>query len=613
MKHSILTSTLIFHALAFITSSGTSQVKPDTMKTYYLDPITVTATNIEALRSKVPNAVSLITKTDLLESGESSVLRIISEMVPGVFVTERGILGYGVSSGAAGGISIRGSGGSPNTEVLVLTDGRPQMMGLMGHPLPDTYLNSGIERVEIIRGPASLMHGTNAMGGVINIIREKPSTDGLAGSIGISDGSFNTQKYEGELGYGSENSGISFDASRFETDGEREYSLFRENNGAVRGWTALSDHYTLKADGNVSSYKAYDPGTVYAPAVNNWYDIVRGSSGLSIDDRYAQIQGALKVFYNWGVHDIYDGFHSTDNNIGALLYQGFPVFPDNETTVGVDYKNYGGRANQGTLDYGDHFITETGAYVLTQQDVFNAANISAGVRLNHHSLYGDEVVPQFGVAFRIDNATTIKASAGKGFRSPTIRELYLFPAPTPTLKPERMWDYEASFLHSFLDNIASMEVTAFLNEGTNQIRLLGNYPNFTYSNSGAFTHRGIEFSGNLHPNVNLNIDITYSYLDPGEQTAANPKNKLYVGGRYSVAPVTFSLGAQWVSGLYGDDNHNEPLSEYALLNARVTGQITNKLSAYLSAENLLGRDYSIMYGYPLPGRTIFGGLSWAMR
>jgi len=169
MSHSIVPLRPLILALAFITSSGTSQEQRCTMKTYYLDPITVTATNIEALRSKVPNAVSLITKSDLLESGESSVLRIISERVPGVFVTERGVLGYGVGNGAAGGISIRGNGGSLNTEVLVLTDGRPQMMGLMGHPLPDTYVNSGVERVEIIRGPASLMHGTNAMGGVINL------------------------------------------------------------------------------------------------------------------------------------------------------------------------------------------------------------------------------------------------------------------------------------------------------------------------------------------------------------------------------------------------------------------------------------------------------------
>jgi len=251
--------------------------------------------------------------------------------------------------------------------------------------------------------------------------------------------------------------------------------------------------------------------------------------------------------------------------------------------------------------------------VLTRQDLFRAANSSAGVRLNHHSLYGDEIVPQFGITFRIDDATTIKASAGKGFRSPTIRELYLFPAPTPTLKPERMWDYEAGVLHSFFDNLATLEFTVFLDEGTNQIRLLGNYPNFTYSNSGAFTHRGIECSGVIHPVSSFTIDLTYSYLDPGEETAANPKNKLYVGGRYTISRLTLSLGVQWVSGLYGDDNHNEPLSEYTLLNARVTGRITNTLSAYISAENLLGRDYSIMYGYPMPGRTVFGGLNWAIR
>ena len=74
------------------------------------------------------------------------------------------------ASGAAGGISIRGIGGSPNTQMLVLIDGHPQFMGLMGHPLPDAYVASDVERVEVVRGPASILYGTNAMGGVINII-----------------------------------------------------------------------------------------------------------------------------------------------------------------------------------------------------------------------------------------------------------------------------------------------------------------------------------------------------------------------------------------------------------------------------------------------------------
>lgn len=88
-------------------------------------------------------------------------------------------MGYGVSTGAAGGMSLRGIGagvnaaGGPTTSLLVLIDGHPQYMGLMGHPIADAYQSMMAERVEVLRGPASVLYGSNAMGGVINIVTRK--------------------------------------------------------------------------------------------------------------------------------------------------------------------------------------------------------------------------------------------------------------------------------------------------------------------------------------------------------------------------------------------------------------------------------------------------------
>ena len=311
-----------FAFLATLHSVGSAEEPSDSAKTYVLDPVVVTATQIEALRSTVPNAVSLISRADITTSGETSVLPLISRMVPGAFVTERGVLGYGVAQGAAGTIMIRGTGGDPNTQVLVLTDGRPQLMGLMGHPLPDTYVSSGVERVEVIRGPASLLHGTNAMGGVVNIIYQKPTATGLGADLGVSYGTFNTQKYELSGVYGLKGGGIRISGNHYETDGHRPYSSFRSNTGAVRGHAVLGEHFTLSADASLTDFRTYDPGPASAPRVDNWVDITRGSSGVSLENNHGSAQGALKMFLNWGRHDIYDGFHSTDNNFGMLLYQG---------------------------------------------------------------------------------------------------------------------------------------------------------------------------------------------------------------------------------------------------------------------------------------------------
>lgn len=603
----------LLFALACSISAGFAQQDPDSVRTYELDPVIVTATQLEALRSRVPNTVSLLTRADILASGETSILPLLARRIPGVFVTERGVLGFGVSTGAAGTIMIRGTGGGPNTQVLVMTDGRPQMMGLMGHPLPDTYVSSGVERVEVIRGPASLLYGTNAMGGVVNIIYAKPSSMGHTLNAGASYGSYNTQKFEGGGSYGNDMGGLSVFANHYQTDGHRSYASFNSNNGSVRGNVRLAPGFMLHADANLTSFRTYDPGPASKPLANNWVDITRGSAGVSLINSFEHAQGGLKAFLNWGRHDIHDGFHSTDNNFGMQLYQGIRLFENNVTTLGIDYRRYGGVArNQKTnLNYGEHYITEFSMYGLLQQRIAGSVDLTAGVRLNKHSLYGMESVPQVGVAYQAGPSTTLKASASRGFRSPTIRELYLFPAPTPTLEPERMWNYELGFLHAFGPR-ANLEITGFVSEGANIIRVGGAFPKLVLSNSGSFVHRGVEVSGAVKPWDNVDLDLSYAYLEPGDQTNANPRNKLGFGGSIRMRDVTCSLGLQYVAKLYGDDFGRKLLPEYALLDARVTVHLGAGFSLHVAGENLLDREYQILADYPMPGRTLFAGVNWAL-
>ena len=108
-------------------------------------------------------------------------------------MTEKGITGFGVSSGSAGTVNIRGVG--QGNKVLMLFDGQPQWAGVFGHSLPDTYVASDIERVEVIRGPGSLLYGSNAMGGVVNIITRQHKQQGRRTQARVMFGSFTTQKY----------------------------------------------------------------------------------------------------------------------------------------------------------------------------------------------------------------------------------------------------------------------------------------------------------------------------------------------------------------------------------------------------------------------------------
>ena len=592
-----------------ISLSANAQQKSDSLKTYQMNPVVVTATNVETPRSSVSNSISIITKQDIEQSGETSLLPIINKLVPGVFITERGVLGYGASTGSAGGISIRGTGGSPNTGVLVLTDGRPQLMGLMGHPLPDTYVSSGVDHVEVIRGPAALMHGTNAMGGVINIISQKNVPGGLSLNLGAAAGSFNTEKFEGNIGYGLEDGGILISGSNYKTDGARAYSDFKISNGSIKVNKSLTEHLIFKADASISKFKTYDPGTQAAPFIDHWVDITRGSSGFAVENNYKSFQGAVRAFYNFGEHTIYDGFHSTDNNLGFLAYEGTSLFEGNLLTAGFDYMRYGGKVDN--MPNGEHFISESGFYALVRQNILHIVNASAGIRINNNTVYGTEAIPQFGLTVNGSENSTIRASAGKGFRSPTIRELYLFPAPTPTLQPERMWNYEIGLLHNF-NRETGVDIAAFISKGSNIIRQSGMYPKFILSNSGSFSHKGFELSGFTTLLEKLKVDVSYSYLDAGEETMESPKHKVYLGGSYPVSILRISAGIQSVAGLYGNDNHANPLTDYTLINARVSAQLTSQWSVYVSGENLLDRKYQILAGYPMPGITAIGGIHWSL-
>lgn len=160
--------------------------------TVNLPTATVTApakTKVELL----PLDVTMINSETIERSAETSLLPIMVSNVPGLFVTERGFMGYGVSGGSAGAVNIRGVG--QGNKVLFLIDGQPQWAGVFGHSLPDTYVTNGVERVEVVKGPSSLLYGSNAMGGSVNIITRRQTRDGVFGSARAMFGSFSTQKF----------------------------------------------------------------------------------------------------------------------------------------------------------------------------------------------------------------------------------------------------------------------------------------------------------------------------------------------------------------------------------------------------------------------------------
>ena len=224
-------------------------------------------------------------------------------------------------------------------------------------------------------------------------------------------------------------------------------------------------------------------------------------------------------------------------------------------------------------------------------------------------MFGDEFVPQAGLAYQASSTTTIKGSVAKGFRSPTIRELYLFPAPTPSLKPERMWNYEVGVLHTF-DERLSTELTAYIADGSNRIETGGVYPNLTLSNSGSFVHRGVECSLNYRLSGPVSIHSGYGYLSTVTDTKGNPRHNLNGGLDYSEGITSASIDVHYVAKLYGADLSQLQLPSYTLVKVSATIRPSSMVSLTLWIENALNQSYQTIYDYPMPGRTIMGKVAF---
>jgi len=593
-------------------------------ETFQQEQIVVTANKVGMNRNNVPMNVTVITQAQIENSSESNILPVLSSQVPGLFVTERGVTGFGLAGGSAGKISIRGVGGSDATfPVLLLIDGQPQFMGMMGHAIPDSYVSSDIEKVEVVKGPASILYGTSAMGGAINLITRRQKEEGFSARGRVMYGSFNTQKYSASAGYRQNRFNVLASVNRDQTDGDRPNSDFSINNGYMKVGYEISPHLMVDANASLSRFKAYDPGSVYHPNPSvfdnksQWVDIERSNFYFTLSNSYNSAEGGLKAYYMTGVHEIYDGWNSNDENMGISIFQGLRLFENNLLSVGAEMKKYGGRGTAATLGQrSGEWITvnEAGAYAIVQHNFFEKLTLNAGIRYDNHSVFGGQWIPQFGAAFNALKHTTLKASVAKGFRNPTVRELYLFPPANASLLPETMWNYEFTVSQGFSNQRGLAEFSIFKAEGENLIMVVPNPtppPPFKNQNTGTFSHSGFEVGVKYRIARKFNLQSSYSYLNMDAPKVASPEHQFHVGGNYLIGKFDLSAGIHYIGNLYTRVSPADQMvkNSYTLLNSKVNYSFNKNITLFVSGENLLNQEYQMQYGYPMPGATLFAGIN----
>lgn len=610
---------------AVVCTSLALTASAETEATDTLDAVVVTGTRQATDARLLPLTVTSINRETLTEQSRMNILPTVVEQTPGLFASSRGMMGYGVSTGSTGNMKVRGIGGG--AQMLVLIDGQPQYAGLMGHPIADAYQSMMAEKVEVLRGPASLLYGSNAMGGVMNIVTRQSTVDGQSTSINLGGGSYGTIQAEAtneaRKGRFSSVAGISYQR----TDGHLRNSDFGQVSGFLKLGVDITSHWKASADANLTHFNFSNPGGEQHPMVDYDGKITRGLASMSLSNRYGRTQGTLRGFYDWGHHNINDGYcPSLPDNLaelglqrlmsikkektdlykhndyiaGLTWYQTAEFFRGNSVTVGLDWQQFGGKAWNEPMTGGSRtFLTkqdgktvdhitqdEVGAYADFRQDVCRWLTLDAGVRFSWHSQTGSEWIPQGGASLHITKDADIKAIVSKGYRNPTISEMFMFNV-NQDLKPERLMSYEVSFVQRFRGGHVGASI--FFIDGKDIISLrMGQ----SYQNQASVRNHGLELSGQYNIGKHWSLDANYSYLHMHETTEGAPEHKAYAGARCQYGKWTLTAGLQHIQGLTLTTLEPDTKENYTLLNASASYQPIRQLRLWVRGENLLAQEYA---------------------
>ena len=611
--------------VAFVTTGTFCFAQTDSLS---LQEVVVTGTRNATDVRHLPYTVNVINRQTLTEQQQTSVLPTVMQQVPGLFVTSRSMMGYGVSTGAAGGLSLRGVTGGAG-QLLVLIDGHPQYNGVYGHPISDSYQTLMAERVEVLRGPASVLYGSNAMGGVLNIVTRSMHEDGVKTHVNLGAGSYGTVQTEAsnQIRSGRFSSTIAAQYSR--TDNHRPNMGFEQYGGYVKLGYDLSSHWNAAVDLDLTHWNASNPGTVTQPKLENDQWITRGAASLTIENHYNRTSGALSVYDNFGRHKINDGynadggtpqtdlFRSKDAVAGVSWYQSAQLFEGNRVTVGLDYQHIYGHAWYTNRETGETVTTqrrlmqsahshenEVAGYVDFRQDITEWMTIDAGLRYDHHSTAGGEWVPQAGVVLRPVETGALKASVSKGFRNPNTREMYMYgTANHDSLRAERLWNYELSWRHSL--GGFSYGANLFYIKGDNMIQAVAG----KNINTGEIENYGLELEAEYRIDSHWSVNTNHSLLHMKNPVVAAPTYKGFLGANFNYQKWSVIAGLQYLNGLYTAVGKDEQKENFCLLNATVNYALCKNIGLWLRGENLLAQSYEINLGYPMPRATFMGGVN----
>lgn len=567
-------------------------------KTLNLGEIVVTPVQFQRMPENLSSSVSIVTAEEIENSTVNTATDILGR-VPGVFVHKTGQFGRA-------DVAIRGLG-SRGRKVMVLVNGKPEKMGLFGCTITHSLPADNVERIEVVRGSSSLLYGSDALGGVINIITKKPEEE-VEGDLKLSYGSYDYQGYRLRQGGNLDEFQYYFTYDKRDSRGHLPNSDYNHDSASLYLSYDLSDNWGLSFNGK------YFDGFNRVPEPSSpgtWKDYRRASYDLALEGYTGDIHHKLLIYRNQGHHKFSDGWDAKDYSTGVMSHSEMFLLEGNKLLVGAEFRKQSGEifsaSKKKIAETGEYDKNEFAFFFRDEQRLFNEQLIlDAGLRYNEDSYFGGELIPSAGAVWHLLETTSLRFSVSKGFRAPQLNELRFYSFANPDLKPEESWDYEAGISHEVTENL-KFDFVYFLIEAENFIENQGGQ----FKNIRSLDLRGFETSLTYVVVPHLNGTISFSRLDSGLYTAGRPEHKLDLTLRYKRDKITASANLQCVDNYFASDNRKDAIPNYAVLDAKFSYNIKDNWQVSLGVDNIFNSEYKIYADLPgtaagvytQPGRT----------
>ena len=618
------------------------------------EQVLVTATRGEAALSTLGTSASTWDRDRIAERAPSSFLQLLQE-VPGVATARAGGAGLQASAFLRGGES---------RAARILVDGVPvnQPGGSFDF---GSLLPLELERVEVVRGAASSLYGTDALAGVIQVFtRRAEAGEGVALRAEGEAGRFDERRFQGGASGNHGRLDWSAGVVRFTTDNQEPNSAFEETAGAATLGLRLDDRTQLRfvARGEDSSVGTPGASAFGRPDLDASFDRNDLVLGAEVRNAGPRVAHSLRVGYartdqlskdpldsgSWvpaygglvGPFPVSDfpnpeGFQNRTARLSASYQAQASLGARHLLTAGAEVERETGELGDRSEDLLEPSRTNAGVYVQDQLLLGSRAHLTAGGRIERNGSFGWRAVPRAALALQLRDgrdATTLRASAGMGIKEPNFFESYgisFFAQGNPDLKPEKSRTFDAGLEQRLLGGRARAAATFFHHDYRDQITYaVLDYTTFqgTYVNLGRTRARGLELAVEARPAGWLFLSGNYTYFDGRVMKSGITFDPVYEEGqpllRRPRHQGTLSVhvergrvdgGVTWVAvGRRADsDFFGLGLSSndgYSRVDARVRLRITRRLEGFVVGENVFDERYQEVLGYPALGRSVRAGL-----